>query len=222
MEGCGSYAGLLQRLPEAIGPPASGLQPSRDSGSFKEPPLAASSDSPHRTLNLETPQANSSLCNWGNFHPGGAVTPPKMTQQMNECLESNVWHKVGHGFHLPHRDLQLDVSSNPLPQPCSMPRATCPAPTCLPGSRSPFFLLIRGLSNDSTVPAILELSLISSAFRNNHHCKTLRTAGMQAGRTSTKQACMQACVCHPFLPVPQGTRPCPLSLPQWGRAGLVL
>lgn len=115
-----------------------------------------------------------------------------------------MWHKAGHGVHLLHRDLQLDAGSNPLPQLCSMPGATCPAPTCLPSSWSPFFLLIRGRSNDSTVPAILELSLISSAFRNNHHCKTPLAARMQAGRSSTEQACRQACVCHTFLPVPWG------------------
>lgn len=93
-----------------------------------------------------------------------------------------------------------------------MPSAICPAPTCIPGSWSPFFLLIRGLSNDSTVPGILELSLISSAFRNNHHRKTPRAAGMQTGRTSTKQACRKAYVCHPFFPVPRGTGSCLLGL----------
>ena len=120
---------------------------------------------------------------------------------MNECSESNLWPQMGYSVHLLHRDLRLGAGSKPLPQPCFMPSATCPAPTCLPSSWSPpFFLLIRGLSNDSTVPAILELSLISSAFRNNHHRKTLRAAGMQVGRTSTKQACWQANMCHPFLP----------------------
>ena len=144
------------------------------------------------------------------------MTPSKVTQQRNECSESNLWPQMGYGVHLLHRDLQLGAGSNPLPLPCSMPRATCPAPTCLPGSWSPpFFLLIRGL-RDSTVPAILELSLISSAFRNNHHRKTLRAAGMQVGRTSTKQAFWQANVCHPFLPVPRGTRSCLLSFPEWG------
>ena len=149
------------------------------------------------------------------------MTPSKVTQQMNECSESNLWPQMGYSVHLLHRDLRLGAGSKPLPQPCFMPSATCPAPTCLPSSWSPlFFLLIRGLSNDSTVPAILELSLISSAFRNNHHRKTLRAAGMQVGRTSTKQACWQANMCHPFLPVPWGTRSCLLSFPEWGEQSL--
>lgn len=109
-----------------------------------------------------------------------------------------------YGIKWGHGDFHLDAGSNPVPQHFSMPTAACPTPACLLGSWFSFFLLIRGLTSDFTAPATLELSLISSVFRNNHYYKTPRAAGMQVGRTSTEQAHRQACVCCPFLPVLSG------------------
>lgn len=116
----------------------------------------------------------------GKLSPREGQWPLKVTQQVTKGAQKSVALSGTWGPAAPQGP-PAGSRLHPTPQPCSMPCAACPAPTRLPCSWSPFFLLIRGLSNDSTVPAILELSLISSGFRNNHHRKTPRAAEIQAG-----------------------------------------